>query len=40
MLGYHAGKALICGQYILQVSAFLYALEAWLRVPAVNICAK
>ena len=37
MLGFPADKALICGQCVLQVSAFLYALEAWLRVPAVNI---
>ena len=40
MLGYLADKALICGQYVLRVSAFLYALEAWLRVPTVNICVK
>lgn len=37
MPGCASNKALICGQYVLQVSAFLYALEAWLRVTAVNI---
>ena len=37
MLGYPADKALICGRYVLQVGAFLYALKAWLQVPAVNI---
>ena len=37
MLGYPVNKALICGQNNLYDSAFLYALKAWLRVPAVNI---
>ena len=37
MLGYLADKALICGRMWSEVSAFLYAVRAWLRVPAVNI---
>ena len=37
MLGYLANKALIADRCGLRVSAFLYALDAWLRVPAVNI---
>lgn len=39
MLGYLADKAPIVDGYGLYISAFLYALRAWIRVPTVNICA-